>query len=167
MSERTIRLASAALAAMGVTITGYLLYVRQTGGTLACATGGCETVQSSSYADVLGMPVAGLALAGFLGLLVLALTRGEWARLGHATLALTAFLFSAYLLYIQVGVIEAICQWCLASDILTTVIAALALLRLRIGEAPAPRPMPPAPRDPRRRSKGSHRRKPAQRTRVR
>ena len=166
MSERTIRLASAALSAVGVAITGYLLYVRQTGGTLACTTGGCETVQSSSYADVLGVPVAGLALAGFLGLLVLALTPGEWARLGQATLALTAFLFSAYLLYIQVSVIEAICQWCLASDILITAIAALALLRLRIVEAPAP-PMPPAPRDPRRRSKGSHRRKPARPTRVR
>ena len=69
---------------------------------------------------------------------MLALARGEWARLGQATLALAAFFFSAYLLYIQIGVIEAICQWCLATDVLMTAIAALALLRLRIGEAPAP-----------------------------
>ena len=73
MSERMLRLASAVLAAAGAAITGYLLYVRQTGGTLACATGGCETVQSSSYAEVLGVPVAGIGLLGFLGLLAAAL----------------------------------------------------------------------------------------------
>jgi hypothetical protein len=70
MSERTIRLSTAALAALGAAIAGYLLYVRYTGGALACATGGCETVQHSRYAEVLGVPVAGLGLAGFLGLLV-------------------------------------------------------------------------------------------------
>ena len=112
--------ASAALAAVGAAITAYLLYVRQTGGALVCSTGGCETVQSSSYAEVLGVPVAALGLAGFLGLLVAALARGEWARLSQATLALTALAFSAYLLYIQLAVIDAICQWCLATDVLTT-----------------------------------------------
>ena len=145
MSERMLRLTSAVLAAAGAAITGYLLYARQTGGTLACATGGCETVQSSSYAEVLGVPVAGIGLLGFLGLLAAALAHGEWARMTHATLALSAFFFSAYLLYIQVGVIEAVCQWCLATDVSTTAIAALALLRLRSGEAAAP-PSPPRSR---------------------
>ena len=69
MSERTLRLASAALATVGAAITGYLLYVRESGGELVCSTGGCESVQSSPYAEVLGVPVAALALAGFLGLL--------------------------------------------------------------------------------------------------
>ncbi len=137
MNERRLRLASAALATAGAAITGYLLYVRQTGGVLVCSTGGCETVQSSSYAEVLGLPVAALGLLGFLGLLAAALARGEWARLTQATLALAAFFFGAYLLYIQVGVIEAVCQWCLATDVITTAIAALALLRLRLGEAAA------------------------------
>jgi uncharacterized membrane protein len=136
MSERRLRLASGGLAAMGAAVTAYLLYVRQAGGTLACSTGGCEAVQSSSYAEVLGMPVAALGLAGFLGLLLVALARGEWARLSQATLALAAFLFSAYLLYIQLVVLDAICQWCVATDVFTSVIAALALLRLRHGEQP-------------------------------
>jgi uncharacterized membrane protein len=113
VSERRLRLASAGLAALGAAITAYLLYVRETGGALVCSTGGCETVQSSSYVEVLGVPVAALALVGFLGLLLAALARGEWARLAQATLALGAFLFSAYLLYVQLGVIDAICQWCL------------------------------------------------------
>lgn len=130
MSERTLRVGSAALAAVGAAITGYLLYVRETGGMLVCATGGCETVQGSSYAEVLGVPVAALGLAGFVTLLLAALARGELARLSQATLALSAVLFSAYLVYIQLVVIEAVCQWCVATDVLTTAIAALALLRL-------------------------------------
>jgi uncharacterized membrane protein len=135
MSERALRLASAVIAALGAAITVYLLYVRQSGGTLACSTGGCDTVQGSSYAEVLGVPVAALGLVGFLGLLLAAVARGEWARLSQVTLALTAFAFGIYLLYIQLVVIDAICEWCLATDVLTTVIVALALLRLRLGDA--------------------------------
>ncbi|MGH3070713.1 MAG: vitamin K epoxide reductase family protein [Gaiellaceae bacterium] len=168
MSERTLCLASALLAAAGAAITAYLLYVRQTGGALVCSTGGCETVQSSPYAEVLGIPVAALGLAGFLALLIAALARGEWARLTQATLALSAFLFGAYLLYIQVVVIEALCRWCLATDVLTTAIAALALLRLRLGATPAPRPAAPARPYPQRRPNGTRgNRKPKQRARAR
>ena len=76
-----------------------------------------------------------LGLVGFLGLLLAAVARGEWARLSQVTLALTAFAFGVYLLYIQLAVIEAICEWCVATDVLTTVIVALALLRLRLGDA--------------------------------
>jgi uncharacterized membrane protein len=137
MSERTARLASAVVAATGAAISAYLLYVRLTGSALACSTGGCETVQSSSYAEVLGVPVAALGLAGFVGLLLAALARGELARLSQATLALTAFVFSIYLLYIQVVVIDAICQWCLATEALTLVIVALGLVRLRLGDVDA------------------------------
>jgi uncharacterized membrane protein len=133
MNERILRLGSAAVAVLGIAITAYLLYVRQTGGTLACSTGGCQTVQDSTYAIVLGIPVAALGLVGFLGLLATALARGDWARLSQATLALTAFFVSVYLLYIQLAVIGALCQWCLAADVLTTTIVALALLRLRLG----------------------------------
>ena len=136
MTERSVRIASAALALLGAAISGYLLVVRETGGSLICSTGGCETVQSSSYAELLGVPVAALGLVGFLGLLLASLGRGEWARLAQATLALSAFLFAAYLLAIQVFVIGALCQWCLATDVLTTAIVTLALVRLRPLRAP-------------------------------
>ena len=136
MSERSVRIASAVLAALGAAISAYLLVVRETGAALVCSTGGCETVQSSSYAELLGIPVAALGLIGFLGLLVASLGRGEWARLAQATLALAAFLFGVYLLAIQVFVIGALCQWCLATDVLTTAIVTLALVRLRPLRAP-------------------------------
>ena len=130
MTERSVRIASAALALLGAAISGCLLAVRETGGSLICSTGGCETVQSSSYAEVLGVPVAALGFVGFLALLAAALARGELARLTQATLGLAAFLFAAYLLAVQLVVLDAICQWCVATDVLTTAIAALALVRL-------------------------------------
>jgi uncharacterized membrane protein len=88
-------------------------------------------VQSSPYAEVFGVPVAGVGLAGFLALVVAAAAQGERARIAQATLALSAFLFSAYLLYIQFSMIGAICQWCVSVDALTSAIAVLSLLRLR------------------------------------
>ena len=130
MTERSVRIASAVLASLGAAISAYILYVRETNGSLVCSTGGCETVQSSSYAELLGLPVAALGLAGFVVLLAAALARGDWARLVNATVALAAFLFAAYLLTVQLVVIDAICQWCVATDVLTTALAALALVRL-------------------------------------
>jgi uncharacterized membrane protein len=135
VSERVLRAGAVVLAAAGAALAGYLLYVRVTDSALACSTGGCETVQRSPYAELLGFPVAGLGLAAFLVLLAAALVPGELARLVQAAVALTGVAFSAYLLYVQFALIDAVCQWCLASDALMVALAALALLRLRVAEA--------------------------------
>ena len=135
MSERSNRIASAALALVGVGITAYLLSVRASGATLSCTTGGCETVQNSPYSEMFGVPVAALGLVAYVVLLGAALARGDLARLIGAVVALAAFAFSAYLVAVQVVVIGALCDWCLASDAVTTALAALALLRLRRPEA--------------------------------
>ncbi len=135
MSERLLRAGAVVVAAAGAALAGYLLYVRVTDSALACSTGGCETVQRSAYAELLGFPVAGLGLAAFLFLLAAAVVPGELARLVQAAVALTGVAFSAYLLYVQLAVIDAVCQWCLASDALMVALAALALLRLRAADA--------------------------------
>lgn len=131
MSERALRSASAALAVVGALIAGYLLYTRWSGGALICSTGGCETVQSSPYSEVFGVPVAAVGLAGYLSLLAASIGRGELARTAGAALGLAAVVFAVYLLYVQVALIGAVCQWCVASDVVTAAIAALALLRVR------------------------------------
>ena len=131
MTDRRLRLGIGSLAAVGIGLTAYLLYARHTGTTLACITGGCETVQSSPYSELLGIPVAALGLASFVVLLVTACLRTEPARLAQAVVALAAFAFSAYLVYVQLHVIGAVCDWCVASDVVTTAATALVLLRLR------------------------------------
>jgi len=136
VSDRALRLATAVLALAGAGVAAYLVWVRETGATLVCATGGCGTVQSSQYAEVASMPVALLGLVGYVVLLATALAAGETARLVQAAVALGAVLFSTYLLYVQVALIGEVCDWCLVSDAIVTLIAMLALLRLRVAQSP-------------------------------
>ena len=144
MSDRALRLAAAVLALAGAAVAGYLVWVRETGATLVCATGGCGTVQSSEYAEVAGVPVALLGLLGYVVLFSAALFPGETARLAQAAVALGAVIFSAYLLYVQVALIGELCDWCLVSDAIVTLIAVLSLLRLRLAQAPPASSIRPA-----------------------
>jgi uncharacterized membrane protein len=138
VTERRLRLAIAVLTLGGATVASYLVYTRYTGARLLCVTGGCETVQKSSYAELIGVPVAVLGLLLFVVLLATAAVPGPVAAAVGATLALGGALFAGYLLVVQVQVIHAVCQWCVASDVLVIVVAVLAVARLRI-EGPVPR----------------------------
>lgn len=131
MSDGALRGAVAALAAAGVAVTSYLLWARWTSTELLCSTGGCETVQSSSYAELLGVPVAAVGLVGYVLLGLTALRMEPLVRAAGAALALSALAFGAYLLVVQLAVLDAVCQWCVASDAITTLLAAATLLRLR------------------------------------
>ena len=137
MSDRILRAALVALSVTGAGVAGYLLFVRWTDTELLCSTGGCEAVQSSEYAELLGLPVAAVGLAGYLLIGALALASGAVARAAAAALSLAALLFAAYLLVVQLVVIEAVCDWCLASDALTSLIAIVAVARLLPARRPA------------------------------
>jgi uncharacterized membrane protein len=130
MTDHRLRVGVALLAAVGAAIAGYLLYERATGGTIACSTGGCEQVQDSEYATVAGVPVALLGLLAYLAVLATAFSAHELARAAGAAIALAGLAFSTYLVYVQVALIEAICQWCIGSDVVLGVLAGLATLRL-------------------------------------
>lgn len=125
-----MRAAIAALAAAGAAVSSYLIWARYSAAELVCSGGGCDTVQSSSYAEVLGVPVAVLGLTGYLLIGVTALSDGPVARAVGASAALAAVAFSSYLLVIQLAVIGAVCDWCLASDGITSLLAGATLLRL-------------------------------------
>ena len=130
MSDRVLRAALVALSLAGAAVSAYVLYGRFTDAGLVCSTGGCETVQSSEYSQILGVPVAALGLAGYLVIGALAIARDPRARTGVAALALAAVGFGGYLLVVQLGVIDAVCDWCLASDAISSLIAVVALARL-------------------------------------
>ena len=132
MTERRLRVAIGILALAGTGIAAYLTYVRATGGSYACTTGGCEKVQSSAYAEIIGIPVAVIGLVGYVAIGATALVAGEAAAVLGAALALGGFAFSVYLLYLQLAVIDAICVWCVASEGVMTVLFALTLVRLRL-----------------------------------
>lgn len=130
MSEARLRRAIAIVALVGVAIAGYLTYVRAVGEAPACSTGGCEKVQSSEYSEVLGVPVALLGLLAYLAILGAALRAGPAAAAAGAGLSLAGVLFAGYLLYVQLAVIDAVCIWCLGSDVVIATLAVLGVLRL-------------------------------------
>ena len=130
--RRRLDVAALVVALLGVAVAGYLTYVHYAGLEPFCAGGGqgCERVQSSSYAELAGIPVAVLGLAGYLAIAAALLVAGEPARLAAAGLAVSGFGFSAYLTYLELFVIDAICQWCVASAVLLTLLAGLTVWRV-------------------------------------
>ncbi|MBN1527953.1 MAG: vitamin K epoxide reductase family protein [Thermoleophilaceae bacterium] len=130
MSDGQLRAAAAAAAGLGLAIAIYLTYVHYAGIEPICATsGGCERVQTSSYAKVAGVPVAVMGLIGYTAILTATLLPGEWPRLAASWLALVGFGFSLYLTYLELFEIDAICQWCVASAVLMSVLAVLTTIR--------------------------------------
>jgi uncharacterized membrane protein len=134
VTDERLRLAALVIAGIGIAVAGYLTYVHYAGLQPLCAGGshGCERVQTSSYAAVAGIPVAVLGLAGYLAITLALIAPGDPARLAAAALAVSGFGFSAYLTYVELFVIHAICQWCVASALLLTTLAGLSLRRLML-----------------------------------
>jgi uncharacterized membrane protein len=135
MSTDRMRFASLVLAAVGLGIAAYLTYVHYRGIHVLClANGGCEQVQASRYAELGGVPVALLGVVGYAGILLAAALRGETARLAAVALTVVGLAFSGYLTYRELFTIDAICQWCVASAVVMTALAALSVTRfLRAG----------------------------------
>lgn len=130
MTDVRLRRTIAVLALVGAGIAGYLTVVRALGEAPVCSTGGCEKVQSSDYAEVVGIPVALLGLLAYLALFATALRAGPaFAAIG-AGIAVASLAFAFYLFIVQLVVIEAFCLWCLASDVVIAVIAPLAVWRM-------------------------------------
>jgi len=107
-------------------------------GTLVCAVGSCEVVQTSRWATLLGYPVAAWGVAYYIAVLAVSLaglspTLVDSRRLSHLLVAMTAtgVLFSLWLTYLELFVINAICMWCVVSAVLATVLFVIALLDLR------------------------------------
>jgi uncharacterized membrane protein len=157
VSARQAKLATVILAAAGIAVAAYLTWVHYAGVEPICTgASDCERVQSSEYAEVGAIPVALIGLLGYAGILAAALVPGCAARLVGAYLAFTGAGFSAYLTWVELAQIEAICQWCVVSGVLMGTLALVALLRRDDGPAATPARACPAPR-PRTRARGSHR----------
>jgi uncharacterized membrane protein len=140
VTDSRVRVAILVLAAAGAGIAGYLLYERWTGGAPVCGTGGCEIVQHSKYSKIAGVPVALLGLLAYVAIFATALSRSELAKAAGAAIALGGLVFAVYLIYVQAALIDAFCQWCLASDVVIALLAfvtSLRLLRARPLEQPA------------------------------
>lgn len=130
--ELRLRVAIGVAAAVGLAIAAYLSITEASGELPQCIAGesGCATVATSDYADLAGVPVAYIGFGGYVLIAASALLAGDLGRAGGAFLALVGFGFSAYLTFIELFEIEAICQYCVASALTMTVLLVLAAWRL-------------------------------------
>ncbi len=126
-----MRAAAVAVALAGLGIATYLTVVHYSGGEPVCAIAhGCATVQQSDYAALAGMPVAVLGLVGYLGVLAALARDGEAGRSAAAFLSLAGLGFSAWLTYVEVGVLDAVCVWCVGSAVCMALLSAITVRRL-------------------------------------
>lgn len=133
------RMSAAVLSLLGLFLSAYL-YLYKIGriGSLACGAGGCETVQQSPWSRFAGIEVSLIGMAGYAGLLLvslIALQPGPSSRRWPSTVLLLlsglGVAFTAYLTYLEVFVIHAVCRWCVGSAAIIVAILLLALLDLR------------------------------------
>lgn len=134
-----------ALAAFGLAVSVYLTVVHYTSAPIIClATSGCESVNQSVYAELAGIPIALLGAGAYLAMLAVAFA--EKPRLLSPNtvttilfgISLSGTLYSAYLTYVELFVLRAICSWCVLSALAMTAIFVLVLIRLRRSFLPQP-----------------------------
>ena len=136
------RRAIAVLALLGGLDSVYLLLAKfgLIGGLSCTISRGCDMVNSSSYSEFLGIPVAAIGLAGYVVLFGLAIVgiQPRWLDDPRPDRALSLFagvgvVFTLYLTYAEVFILGAICQWCVVSQALILAIFILSLIGARRG----------------------------------
>jgi len=125
------------LTIIGLLVSIYMTIYKITSNDSMCiGSGDCKTVNASRYAEVYGIPVAVLGVAGYAAILaVLFLERrpGFFEQNGSMLffgLSLTGFLFTLYLIFVEVALIKAYCPFCITSQTVMTIIFIISVIRL-------------------------------------
>jgi uncharacterized membrane protein len=128
--------------AIGAVDSLYLTWIKLSHNEKIClpGIGNCETVNTSRYAEVFGIPTALLGLLAYLIILAFLLVENrqvlnlqvkkEISIMAVFGLALFGLLYSVYLTYIEIAVIHAICPFCVVSAVAMLTIFIFSLTRL-------------------------------------
>jgi uncharacterized membrane protein len=144
VTSRTLRRVMLVIAALAILLMIYLVYVHYSGARPICTGKGgdtCLKVQTSVWSKVGPVPVSLIGLIGYIAIFfsLLAPDRDE-IRVLTVGMTLFGVCFSGYLTYRELFTIHAICQWCVASAVVMTLLCVLSVLRyLRAGAPSAPR----------------------------
>jgi uncharacterized membrane protein len=136
MSDRALRVTMLVLTTIGLGVASYLTYVHYSGAVPLCGKNGgsCLTVQTSTWSKLAGIPVPVLGLVGYVSILIsLLVPQSENTRLATMGFTVIGFLFSAYLTYRELFSIHAICEWCVSSAVILTILMCLAIWRFLRG----------------------------------
>ena len=130
---------SIGLTLLGLAVSIYMTVFKLTDNESMCiGNGGCSKVNSSSFSEVYGIPVAVFGIGGYgviAGLLIME-DRSKFLKENGTMivfgLALVGFLFTLYLIYVEVALIHALCPFCVTSQITMTILFILSIIRLAL-----------------------------------
>ncbi len=135
--DRAFYRVSIGLAIVGVLVSIYMTIFKLTENPGMClGNGGCSVVNNSIYAEVYGVPVAVIGVGGYIAILVSLLlrTRAPFFEASGTMivfgLALVGFLFTVYLIYVEVALIYALCPFCVTSQVTMTILFIISLIAL-------------------------------------
>jgi len=122
---------------LGLAVSIYMTIFKLTNNEKMCVgSGGCTIVNASGYSEVYGIPVAAVGIAGYLAIFgVLLFERKAGFLQDNASmilfgLTLTGFLFTLWLIFVEVVLIKALCPFCLTSQVSMTIIFILTVIRV-------------------------------------
>jgi len=129
--------ASFALVIVGLLVSIYMTIYKLTSNDSMClGSGDCSTVNASIYSEVNGIPVAAVGVFGYLAILGVLLfeNRNSFFRQNGTLMifgmALTGFIFTVWLIYVEIALLKAICPFCVTSQVAMTLIFIMAVIRL-------------------------------------
>lgn len=144
--DEKLRTASILLALLGLLDSVYLVWVKYTGAYAFCGPiGNCESVNTSQYSEIFGIPISLLGAGAYAIMIVLLLLENRsqiWAEFSSMIvfgMSLIGVLYSIYLTYIEVAVLKEICPYCVISAIILVILLLLSGIRLSLslGESDA------------------------------
>jgi uncharacterized membrane protein len=128
---------SVALVAIGLAVSIYMWIYKLTDNEVMClGSGECSVVNASRYSEVNGIPVATIGAIGYTALLASLILerRTAFLRQNGALLffgmSLTGFLFTVYLIYVEVALLKALCPFCITSQVAMSVVFVISVVRL-------------------------------------
>lgn len=136
MDKRLTQLAIA-LSIIGLFVSIYMTVYKITSNEAMCVgSKDCSVVNASRYSEVNGIPVAVIGMAGYaaiLGVLFLERKPGFFQQNGTLiffALSVTGFLFTIYLVFLEVALIKAYCPFCITSQVAMTLIFIISVIRV-------------------------------------
>jgi uncharacterized membrane protein len=131
MVDRRLRWVSFVVALIGLGAAGYLTYTKYAHDGICGVSGGCTVVQTSTWSELVGIPVSVIGVVGYVAILaaLLAPQRLELVRLGLVVMTGIGFLFSLYLMYRAYITLEAFCPFCTTSAVCQTLLFLLSTVR--------------------------------------
>ena len=126
-----------ALVIIGLAVSVYMTIYKYTGNDGMClGSGDCSTVNASRFSEVNGIPVAVFGIVGYAAILIVLFyeNKNEFFRKNGTLLvfgmSLTGFLFTLWLVYVELELLKAICPFCVTSQVAMTIIFIIAVVRL-------------------------------------